>query len=293
MNRTNIPIYEDWITNQVSGLYNRQINFVSIKNKGIDGTLTYNNTFGNWRVQANINANYSKAVYDESQSVDLPTARNMDGKPVDAFMGYESNGIIKNESELAGLNQRFGVVRVGDLAYVDNSNDGQVDEKDQIELGNLFPRLQLGAYLKIAYKKVDLSLGGYGAAMYDLYQNNSYYRPQPERAYSQIVKESFNPETGKGEYPALSVNNSDNNYQPSDFWLENGNYFKIKELELGVSLPASWIEPIRIDTFRFYVRGNNLMTLSGIKDVDPEYINAGFTTYPYMRTFTIGMNLNF
>jgi TonB-dependent starch-binding outer membrane protein SusC len=293
MNRTNVPIYEHEITNQVSGLYNRQINFVSIKNNGIDGTMTYENNFGNWRILASVNANYSKALYDKSQSVDLPTARNMDGKPVDAFMGYESKGIIKNESELAGLNQRFGEVRVGDLAYNDISGDGKIDEKDQVELGNLFPRLQFGANLKIAYKKVDLMVSGYGAAMYDLYLNNSYYRPQPERAYSQIVKETYNPETGKGEYPALTVNNADNNYQPSDFWLENGNYFKIKELELGVSLPASWIEPIRLDTFRFYVRGNNLMTLTGIKDVDPEYINAGFTTYPYMRTFTIGMNLNF
>ncbi|MBN2818054.1 MAG: hypothetical protein JXP36_03760, partial [Bacteroidales bacterium] len=293
INRTNIPIYEHWLTNQISGLYNRQINFVSIKNNGIDGTLAYENTFGDWRVFASVNANYSKAMYDESQSVDLPTARNMDGKPVDAFMGYESKGIIKNDSELNGLNQRFGEVRVGDLAYSDKTGDGKVDEKDQVELGNLFPRLQFGANLKVAYKRVDLAISGYGAAMYDLYLNNSYYRPLPERAYSQIVKETYNPETGKGKYPALTVNNAENNYQPSDFWLENGNYFKIKELELGVSLPETWIKPIGLETLRFYVRGNNLMTLSGVKDVDPEYINAGFTTYPYMRTFTIGMNLNF
>ena len=293
-NRTDIPILEQDINNQVNGIYNRQINYVSIKNNGIDGTIGYQNKFGDWRFRIDLNANYSKSVYTHSSSwANLPANRNLDGKPVDAFIGLSSSGIIRNSGDLAGINQSFGEVRVGDLKYNDINNDGVIDQNDAHEIGNSLPRLQYGTTLSLNYKNFGFVVSGYGAAFYDIYLSNAYYRPQPEIAYFATVKDSFNPETGNGTRPALSFSNSSNNYRLSDFWLTSGNYFKLKEAELSFTLPLKATQALKLNNLRFYVRGNNLMTLSKVKDVDPEYIDAGFNSYPFLRTVSFGTSIKF
>jgi hypothetical protein len=79
----------------------------------------------------------------------------------------------------------------------------------------------------------------------------------------------------------------------SDFWLTNGSYFKIQNVELAYTLPMKNLQIIGLRGIRFYVRGANLLTISEVKDVDPESINAGVTTYPLFRTFTGGIKLTF
>lgn len=168
-----------------------------------------------------------------------------------------------------------------------------MDQNDYSEIGNSLPRLQYGALLTVGFRQFDLMISGYGAGQYDVYLNNAYYRPQPENAYYASVRESFNLQTGTGTRPRLSADGSSNNYRLSDYWLANGSYFKIKEAEVSYSLPTSASNRLHLSGLRFYVRGNNLMTLSSIQDVDPEYINAGFTSYPFIRTVSFGLNIRF
>lgn len=115
----------------------------------------------------------------------------------------------------------------------------------------------------------------------------------PEMAYTVHVRNSFNPETGVGAYPRLTTTNSSNNYRLSDFWLTDGSYFKIKDVEVSYNIPASVVRKAKLNSLRLFVKGNNLLTLTGVEGVDPEYINAGITSYPFMRSFTAGLNLTF
>lgn len=294
MYRTNIPIYEDLLYSQIAGITGKQINFASIKNNGVDAELSYFKQQKDWSINVSVNANYSLSRYVKSASwQDLPAGRNLDGKVVDAYIGLVSNGIIKDVNALAKANQGFGEVGLGDLGYEDMNGDGIVDQKDMKEIGNSFPRIQYGANLSFIYKNIGFSVSGYGAGMYKTYLDNRYYRPMPEMGYTAHVRESYNPETGTGTYPRLSMTNSSNNYRLSDFWLRNGSFFKVKDIEISYSFPQSIYEKVSLNSLRLFVKGNNIATFSQIKDVDPEYINAGITSYPFMRTFNVGFNLTF
>lgn len=295
MLRTNVPVYANSLNSGISGILNQQINFVSIKNNGVDASLAYLKSIGDWKFSANINANYALSRFVQSDSwADAPGNRNYDGRPVDAYIGLISTGIIKDADALnANPLQSFGEVGIGDLGYKELSGDGKVDQNDVQEIGNSFPRVQYGVNLRVDYKSFGLALSGYGAALYDIYLNNKYYRPMPETAYSVHVRNSFNPETGAGTYPRLTTTNSYNNYRLSDFWLTDGSFFKIKDVEISYNLPASVVRKVSLNSFRLFVKGNNLLTLTGVEGVDPEYINAGITSYPFMRSYTAGFNLTF
>lgn len=293
--RTNVPIYANSLGSGIPGILNQQINFVSINNNGLEASIAYLKRIGDWKINASVNANYSLSKYIQSDSwADAPENRNFDGRAVDAYIGLISTGIIKDVDELsANPFQSFGEVRIGDLGYKELTGDGKVDQNDVEEIGNSFPRIQYGVNFRIDYKDFGLALSGYGATLYDIYLNNRYYRPMPETAYSVHVRNSFNPETGVGTYPKLTTTNSANNYRLSDFWLTDGSFFKIKDIEISYNLPAFVVHKMNLNSLRLFVKGNNLLTLTGVEGVDPEYINAGITSYPFMRSFTAGFNLIF
>ena len=91
----------------------------------------------------------------------------------------------------------------------------------------------------------------------------------------------------------MTYNKVNNNYKTSTFWLEDGGFFKIQTVELGYELPVHRLGITSIRRMRVYLRGNNLCTVSKIKDVDPEAIGSGLTNYPLMRTFVAGVKLTF
>ncbi|HPF04060.1 MAG TPA: SusC/RagA family TonB-linked outer membrane protein, partial [Bacteroidales bacterium] len=106
--------------------------------------------------------------------------------------------------------------------------------------------------------------------------------------YSQFVADNIG-----GDYPRLTYNKVNNNFLTSDYWLRKGGYFKIQNVELAYTIPAKMLQFMSGRAVRLYVRGANLLTLSGIKDVDPESIDSGVTVYPLFRTFSGGIKLNF
>ena len=98
---------------------------------------------------------------------------------------------------------------------------------------------------------------------------------------------------GNPDHPRLTYNKVNNNYKTSTFWLEDGGFFKIQTVELGYELPVHRLGITSIRRMRVYLRGNNLCTVSKIKDVDPEAIGSGLMNYPLMRTFVAGVKLTF
>ena len=98
---------------------------------------------------------------------------------------------------------------------------------------------------------------------------------------------------GNPNHPRLTYNKVNNNYKTSTFWLEDGGFFKIQTVELGYELPVHRLGITSIRRMRVYLRGNNLCTISKIKDVDPEALSSGLTNYPLMRTFVAGIKLTF
>lgn len=130
-------------------------------------------------------------------------------------------------------------------------------------------------------------------AQYDIYLNNSYYWMREDQKYSTFVKNYFNPSTGEGKFPRLTTQQNQNNYRSSSLWMRSGNFFKLRDAMLSYSLPQNITNKMTLKQVKLFVRGSNLFTISSIKDLDPEYIDAGVTGYPFFRSFTGGINVVF
>lgn len=119
--------------------------------------------------------------------------------------------------------------------------------------------------------------------------SNSYYKSGwGDGNYSKWVRDNIG-----GEYPRLTYYQVANNFQNSTFWLRNTDYFKIQNVELAYNLPAKFCDSIGFGGIRIFARGANLLTISKIKDTDPEAMNSGVTTYPLYSTYVAGLKLTF
>jgi TonB-linked SusC/RagA family outer membrane protein len=212
------------------------------------------------------------------------------GKPVDTYWGQTYLGKFASDEEAMAVPQLYdAVLKQGDLKYKDTNLDGVVDDNDMVALGHTTPRLFYALNANFSIKNFDLTFIGTGAALYDIPLTNSYFQNGwGDNNYSNFVKDNIG-----GAYPRLTYYKVNNNFVSSDFWLTKGGFFKIQNVELAYSIPASKLQKIRSQGLRIYVRGSNLLTMSKVKVVDPESINSGVTTYPLYKTFSGGIKLTF
>lgn len=266
-------------------------NYAESKHNSVTVDFKYTDKIGNLEFTLGGNATTVKGTrikYDE------PNYRfdyqKRTGKPTDAIFGQSYVGKFKTDAEALEVPQIFDeVLYAGDLKYSDLNNDGVVDDNDQSMIGNSSPRLYYGVNATLKYNGFELFILGAGRAFYDLTLTNPYFwNGWDDYNYSNFVLNNLG-----GDYPRLSYYKVNNNFVTSDFWMKKGDYFKIQNVELSYTIPAKMLQFIGSRGIKIYVRGANLLTLSKIKDVDPESINSGVTVYPLFKTFTGGVKFNF
>lgn len=270
-------------------------NYGSVRNQGVELALEYSGNIGKLHYSIGGNTIWSKAVYEKTDDMEgLSSNRKKEGKPVDTRFGLIAEGLFKSGDEIAAHPvQDFGPVQIGDVKYANINNDHHINENDMLPIGNEYPRFQFGLNINLAYKGFELSLSGSGMAQYDIYLNNSYYWMREDQKYSTFVKNYFNPSTGEGKFSRLTTQQNQNNYRSSSLWMRSGNFFKLRDAMLSYSLPQNITNKMTLKQVKLFVRGSNLFTISSIKDLDPEYIDAGVTGYPFFRSFTGGINVVF
>ena len=270
-------------------------NYGSVRNQGVELALEYSGNIGKLHYSIGGNTIWSKAVYEKTDDMEgLSSNRKKEGNPVDTRFGLIAEGLFKSGDEIAAHPvQDFGPVQIGDVKYANINNDHHINENDMLPIGNEYPRFQFGLNINLAYKGFELSLSGSGMAQYDIYLNNSYYWMREDQKYSTFVKNYFNPSTGEGKFPRLTTQQNQNNYRSSSLWMRSGNFFKLRDAMLSYSLPQNITNKMTLKQVKLFVRGSNLFTISSIKDLDPEYIDAGVTGYPFFRSFTGGINVVF
>ena len=170
------------------------------------------------------------------------------------------------------------------------------------------PEMMFSLSLDADYKGFDLSVQLQGAALCDrMLQatwNNGVADQTPltvpwygnyDNAPLYLVEGAWRPDNTNAEYPRLSVTKSSagNNAQVSDFWKRNGAYLRLKNVVLGYTFPKRWMNRIGIDNLRIYFSGNNLLTATEFRWIDPESANVPTGYYPQQRTFTFGVDLSF
>lgn len=266
-------------------------NYNSTRYYGYEFNLQYSNKIGQlyYSFGGNAQVRNSKIL-----KLDEPKYRfsyqSRVGKPEDRFFGLKYLGQFQSDDEALVVPQLYdATLHAGDFKYQDMNNDGVVDDNDQTMIGHTTPKLAYALNLKLSYKGFELTVIGAGRADYDIALNNKYYwNGWGDNNYSKFVLDH-----NGGTYPKLTYLKVNNNYQDSQFWLTSGNYFKIKNVEVAYTIPAKQAYALHTKGIRIFVHGANLLTVSKIKDVDPENINSGIDSYPLFKTFTGGIKLTF
>jgi len=247
--------------------------------------------------------------------------RSYVGRPVGEFFGLKSLGIYQTQQQINALNAKApgGIYRPGTVAlpgdryFADINGDGLVNADDRTSLGSPQPKFYGGFNLDATYKAWDINLyfyGSYGNKILNYVESNLESLARRGGVGSENVSKEYylnhwtptNPSNRYARAVGTGGDNSSLNNVPSDVWIENGSFLKLKNLSIGYTLPASILGKYGITKTRFYVSSQNLFTITKYKGLDPEIgIQGGNATqngvdngtYPSSRYFTFGLNLTF
>ena len=234
--------------------------------------------------------------------------RNAEGESLSQFYGYVTDGIFQNATEVKSYTNEHGTAlqpnaKPGDLRFVDLNHDGVIDSNDKTHIGNPFPDLMVGLNLNAAYKGFDLVANFYGTMGNDIFNLNKgrYAGTDGQNVYAGTYNKTWREDNTGAEYPRLSVNDSNMNYKRvSDFFVEDGSYFRCKLLQIGYTLPKKWFDNKL--NLRVSFSAQNLFTITSYSGADPETASMGggvtsagidYSGYPNPRTFLFGLNLGF
>jgi TonB-linked SusC/RagA family outer membrane protein len=298
------------------GLGNPFVNAGSMENRGWEISLNYRKTFGDWKLD--VTGMLSDVKNNVTRLIDgLPFLgdgiRTAPGHALNSYFGYKVLGYFADSNDIKNSPVQFGLPwnpnptqgpKPGDVKYADISGpdgkpDGKVDAFDRTFLGNAFPRYEYSINLNLSYKNFDLNIFGQGVGMRDNYLSGTGAIPFASSDFAASLlahhKDYWTPQNPNALFPRLLPSGfGGNNYLLSDKWIRSAAYFRIKNVNLGYTLPASLIKKMKIENCRVFISGQNLLTFTPAwKGFDPEINNANAEFYPLMRTFTAGINVNF
>lgn len=279
------------ITGKGNTLYS--INYNATLSQGVEAELHGNLQFGDFRMRigGNIAYGYSKTV--KQARIDYPD--DLAGLQATVFdgdvKGYKVIGTFRDEADIElSPKQVFGKVYPGDLKYEDTNNDGVVNSADRTIIANTTPHIQYGISVSLEWKGFNLDVLGYGLAGFDQMLTTKYYQIYGTRKYSNVLNTGL---PNGNPHPVLRADDANNNFITSDYWKVDGGFFKLRNLEFGYTLPHNASKKIGLNSLKFFFRGTNLFTISKIKDLDPENIDAGVGNFPLATTLTGGISFTF
>lgn len=288
----------------VGNRYAGMANVGKVRNAGIELNLEHRNTVNNW-FNYTVGGNLS---YIENKLVGLnggsPIYTNYNqvqvvnqGFPLYYFWGYQYDGIFRSDEEALGALPGYTAADIpfhaGDSKYRDNNGDGRIDDQDRVYLGSSIPKFNYGLNLAAEIKDFDIQIFFQGTAGSKVY-NQMRHRLESNGStsvLSPIMKDAWTVDNPNGSIP--NPRNSIN-YYVSDRFLESGDYFRLKDLQVGYSLPRKVLGDKGLSQCRFYVQCSNLFTVTKYSGFDPE-VNGGvdYGNYPQSRTFLFGVNLTY
>jgi len=187
----------------------------------------------------------------------------------------------------------LGRIRYVDISGPEGTPDGVIDDYDRTWLGTDLPKVIGGLNIALTYKQFDLSMF-FNGMVRKAYNNSKYYTDFFQLwtgNHSTRLLNAWDADTNfNSSIPALTPVNSNDEGRTSEYFIENGNYIKMKNLQIGYTLPASMAQKLRLRNARVYLQAQNLFTITSYKGADPE--GLGYP-YPQPRTFTFGLSFGF
>lgn len=286
-----IPYY----TGLVGSLPDENIGIVS--NKGIELQLSHQNRVanGDFIYQVTGNFMYVKNTIEFMDETPWGEGReymNQTGHPMGSTLIYQVKGINKTQADLENNPQMKGAT-LGDFIFEDLDGDGEITTFDRKRCDlTAVPQIVFGLNFTAQYKGFDFSmlLQGQGRARY-------YYAPLMDPQSGNVeyyaAKNAWTLDNPDSNYPRLGSTVSNGGVNRSSFYYRNAAFLRLKNLEIGYTIPQKAFGKVPVKGLRVYLAGYNLLTLSGLKEIDPETSDEGFQNYPQMRIFNAGVKLTF
>jgi TonB-linked SusC/RagA family outer membrane protein len=289
-------------TTEVSGVPAIGGNMGEMENKGIDGFLEYTRSFeSGWSL--NVKGTYSFArnkVLKNAEATPVWDYQNKIGRRHNMPFGYVAERLFIDELDIKNSpDQSYlgGNSLPGDIKYKDVNEDNVIDNFDQVFQGHpTVPEISYGIGASISYNAFDLSFLFQGSENVSFYAKpKAFDDTNKGNVYTYIRDNRWTTETQdlNAKIPRTSIGTQNKNYANSSWWLEDGSYLRLKQAEIGYTLPKELVSPVGIKHARLYVNGMNLFTLSAFKLWDAESKDSDGMYYPIQRVFNFGFEVNF
>ncbi len=295
------------------GGYPPIINAGDVSNKGWEFEVAYQSDRKNL-LQTNLNFNLTTI---NNKVVSVPTGvqyipgaafsvggdvatRFQEGYEIGYFFGYQTAGVFQNQAEIDNAAVVQEGAQPGDLIFVDQNGDGKInfsDDSDKTNLGSAIPDFTMGFAFNFKIKGFDLSGNVYAALGQEIIRN--YERQQPYANQLAYVIDRWTGEGSTNEHPRLTTGPTNNNLF-SDYFVEDGSFVRLRNLQFGYTLPSTLLRKIHVESLRVYVAANNLITLTRYMGFDPDLgsssvLSAGvdYGMYPQARSLMSGLQIKF
>lgn len=302
----NVPVSTGY-----SDVFVPSINAGKMENRGVEVSVRSNNLTGDFSWTTNMTFAYNKnKVIDLNDTVPLTSgsiglnynlALIQAGFPINMFYGFVTDGIFQNQDEVdrhavqVPGNDPFNRTSPGDIRFKDMNNDGVIDDKDRVLLGNPNPKFIFSLGNTFAYKRFDLTIFFQGMTGNQILNANRIWAEAMSVAQNQTTL-TLDRWTGEGTsqlVPRAVFNDPNKNARPSDRFVEDGDYLRLKNLIIGYTLPQSVLARLNMSSLRIYVSAVNLLTWTKYTGFDPEVGTSGIdnSVYPLTSTYSIGLNI--
>ncbi len=288
---------------------NPMVNAASVRNTGVDLSLTWRDKLGGLNYSVNLNGSYLnneilKLGYDRQYFTQWDT-KSYVGKSIGEWYLIKTDGLFRSEADvLAHTNSKGQLIqpkaKPGDVRYVDYNDDGQITDADRQHCGSTIPKFHLSSTINLEYKGFDLMAllnSSFGNKLfngprsaYDRFDDNSNYRANYD---------PWSPTNVNAKDPRPIYGDARNVRGDQDRWLENGNYVRVSQLALGYTFPKSLIGQY-FQQIRLFVNAQNLITFTKYKGLDPEFINTSIWdrgydggSFPNPKGVTFGAQIKF
>ena len=278
-------------------------NVSAVSSRGLDGNFGFKQKIGNVNLTLRGNITYSKSKileYDEEVTNYKYTLAT--GFQVSQPRGLIAEGLFKDYDDIRNsAKQTWGDVMPGDIKYRDVNGDGIVNDKDYVPIGATNrPNLIYGFGFSAQWKGFDVNVLFQGAGKSTFFIDGYTVYPFKDGDWGNILTDVVKSnrwilgenEDPNAKYPRLSYGGNNNNYQSSTYWMRNGSYLRLKNLEVGYTIPKSIVNKIRLNNIRIYFMGTNLVTFSSFKLWDPELGSSNGQVYPLSKAYTLGLTIN-
>lgn len=272
------------------------MNVGEVRNKGWELSLSWNdriNDFG-YSISGNLSDNRNEVVDlgDTGPWKGSNTYTEV-GLPFNSIYGYESMGLFQSDEEVANAPFQNSNTAAGDIRYKNQNGDDKIDANDRVVIGDPNPHFLYGVNLGFDYKNFDLNMFFQGIGQKDRVIMDNFVRPFYDSSIFEHHLDYWTPENTGAKYPRiLNKDDGTHNYQLSDYWMINAGYFRMKNLQIGYTIPREILRPAGFDRVRVYFSANNLFTVSDfVPGMDPESEKS--VSYPFARTYSFGLNVQF